>query len=78
MTAIDKNVYIAVPPELNISHNKFPQFDLDVDEEFTIGEHDFDNIIITPSEEQLTGLYDIIVFCNDKVIKNEIMIRRGF
>ncbi|WP_296846981.1 hypothetical protein [uncultured Methanobrevibacter sp.] len=76
--AIDKNVYIAVPPELNISHNKFPQFDLDVDEEFTIGEHDFDNIIITPSEEQLTGLYDIIVFCNDKVIKNEIMIRRGF
>ena len=76
--AIDKNIYIAVPPELNISHNKFPQFDLKVGEEFVIGEQDFDEIIITPNSEKLTGLYDIIVFCNDKVIKNEIMIRRGF
>lgn len=74
---VNKNVYIATSEGINITNNKFPTIDLDVGEEFVIGERETDKIIITPSEEMRTGLYDIIVFCNDKVFKNEITIKEG-
>ena len=78
ISAINKNVYIATPPELNITNKKFPPIDLAYNEEFVIGEEEFDKIIISPvGEKPLTGVYDIIVFCNDKVIKDEIIVRRG-
>lgn len=73
----DKNVYIAIPPQLQITNKEFPTFDLDINEVFVIGETEQDEIIITPAEDQLTGLYDIIVFCDDTVIKNEITVRSG-
>ena len=75
---VNKNIYIAVPPELTITNNKFPPIDLDVGEPFTVGELESDKIIIKPNADKLTGLYDIIVFCDDKVIRNEITVRGGF
>lgn len=72
--AVNKNIYIATPPELNITNNKFPTFDLDVKEEFTIGNEEYDKITIT-CPNNIPGLYDIIVFCDDYVIKNEITVK---
>ena len=76
---INQNVYIAAPPELNITNKTFPMFDLDPGEPFTIGElsDHSDEIIITPGSQRLTGKYDIIVFCNNKVIRNEITVKEG-
>lgn len=83
-----KGIYIAVPAELDITNNEFT-FSLDVDEEFTIGELQSDEIIITPhyftAEESIyniakgyiTGYFDIIIFCDNKIIKEEILIRQG-
>lgn len=72
---VNKNVYIATPKELNITNKKFPSFDLEIGEKFVIGELPQDKIVITPTDK--TGLYDIIVFCDDKVIRNEITVREG-
>lgn len=70
----DKEIFIVVPPELEIQsgYNSF-KFKLDVNEEFSI-----DDIIIKPtsfSDGARTGWYDVLVFCEDKVIANEILIR---
>lgn len=75
--AVNKNVHIIVADGLEITNNRFPTIDLGIDppEEFVIGDSETDQIIITPSNEAKTGLYDVIVFCNEKVIKNEIIIK---
>lgn len=74
---IDQYIYIAVPPELNITKTTFPAFDLAPGETFTVGATQADEIIITPGTNHPTGKYDIIVFCNDKVIRNEITVKEG-
>lgn len=74
---INKTIFIAVPPELYIENDTF-NFDLDVNEEFTIGEGNDQIQIQLPSPSRaVAGMFDILVFCDDKVIKNEILIRRG-
>lgn len=75
---VNKNIYIATSEGINITNKRFPTIDLQVGEKFVIGDQIEDEIIITPSEENRTGLYDVVVFCNDKVIRNEITIREGF
>lgn len=74
---VDKNIYIAVPPELEIENNMF-SFDLDVGETLTIGNDINTRMRITPKDKTKTptGLFDILIFCEDKVIKNEIVVRR--
>lgn len=74
--AVNKSVYIATATGINITNKTFPVFDLDVGEEFIIGENNADKIIITPTEEARTGLYDIIVFCDEKSIKDTITIKQ--
>lgn len=78
LPVIDKTIFIAVPPELYIANDTF-NFDLDVNEKFTIGKKDSDRIRITlpNNKDAVTGMFDVIVFCDDKVIKNEILVRRG-
>lgn len=71
---VGKNIYIAVPPEIEITNKTFPPIDLDIGEPFTIGELDDDQIIIT-CPKKITGLYDVIVFCDDDAIKNEIVVK---
>lgn len=90
----NKKIFIAVPPELEIvdDKNEF-DFDLSIGESFTIGDgkqinkygkeyNDPDDmIIVRPIEidgKYRTGKYDIILFCDDKVLKDEITIRQGF
>ena len=76
---------IIIPPELQLQNetNGF-KIDLDIDEEFTIGDFEDENvplneqIIIKPKvfEDGIkTGWYDILVICEDKIISNEILIR---
>lgn len=84
----NKGIFIAVPSELDITNNEFA-FSLDVGEKFTIGKLNSDRIIITPhffTEEEsidniekgyITGLFDVIIFCDNKVIKEEILVRQG-
>lgn len=74
---VNKNIHIITGKGIEITNNKFPPIDLSIDENFTIGNEESDKIIITPSNEVKTGLYDIVVFCDDKVIKNEITIKEG-
>lgn len=78
LPVIDKTIFIAVPPELYIENDTF-NFDLDVGEEFIIGDDDRDKITISipDSSNAVAGMFDIIVFCDEKVIKNEILVRRG-
>lgn len=71
---IDKKIHIVSNAGIDITNTSFPLFDLDIGESFTIGNLEEDKIIIT-SANQKTGLYDIVVFCDDKVISNEISIR---
>lgn len=91
MTEIEnKKIFIAVPPELEIENNKDEfDFDLDIGESFTIGNQkainqygleydDPDDIITIKTVDGRTGIYDIIVFCDDKVIKDEIIVKEGF
>lgn len=89
-----KKIFIAVPPELEILDNKNEfDFNLDIGESFTIGdgksidnngkEYTDPNDIITIKPIKIdnqyrTGNYDIILFCDDKVIKDEIVVRQGF
>ncbi len=74
---VNKNIYIAVPPELEIENNMF-SFDLEVGETLVIGKDTQTRMRITPKNktDTPTGLYDILVFCEDKVLKNEIVLRR--
>lgn len=62
---VNKNVYIATPNEVNITNNRFPQFDLDVNEKFTIGNLPSDQIIITPKEYDILSLVE-----NSEINKN--------
>lgn len=75
---VDKTIFIAVPPELKIDNDTF-NFNLDVEESFTIGNKTDDKIQIKlpDPENAVAGMFDVIVFCDDKVIKNEILVRRG-
>lgn len=75
---LDKNLTVVVPPELKVSmlideekkdFNNI-EFELDVDESFSI-----DNILIEFSDEIKTGLYDILVICDDKILKEELTVR---
>lgn len=74
---VDKTVFIVAPPELHVTHKKFGMFDLDVKEKFIIGDTEDDEIIITCPDNR-TGFYDIMVFCDDKVVNNQITVRNGF
>lgn len=92
-TAIkDKTLLIVVPPELSIYTGDTPtssnqlsyDFNLDINESFIIGEKKEDHITISLGQEnnfdeltKLTGYYDILILCDDKVIKEEILVRRG-
>lgn len=74
----NKNIYIAVPPELNISNQKFLPIDLDIGESFIVGQTQTDKIddhITITCPNNITGFYDVIVFCDEKVIKNEIVVK---
>ena len=75
---LDKSLTVIVPPELKVSmltdegkqdFNNI-EFELDVDESFPI-----DNIFIEFSNEIKTGLYDILVICDDKILKEELTVR---
>ena len=77
-TKIDKKkIFIEVPPELKILNNRNEfDFDLDIGESFTIGENN--DVITIETVNNRVGKYDIIVFCDDKVLKEEIIVRQGF
>ena len=76
----DKEILVVVPPELKVG--EIPEdevcsynFDLDLKESFTIR-----NIKIAPrtfNGEVKTGLYDILVICEENIYQNEILIRGG-
>ena len=53
---VNKNIYIAHAQGIDVTHTRFPTFDLDVGEEFTIGNQFDDQIIITPTEYQYLKL----------------------
>ena len=73
-----KNIYIAIPPELNITRQTFPPIDLNVGESQIIGENEqIDDHITITCPNGITGFYDILVFCDEKVIKNEIIVREA-
>ena len=72
----DKHIYIAIPPELSITRQTFPLIDLDLHEPFTVGDTAEDKIIIT-CPDNITGFYDIIIFCDDKVIKKTITVKES-
>lgn len=85
----NKQIFIATSPELQILDNKDSfDFSLDIGESFTIGnqkginkygeEYNDPNDVIKVQCTNRTGRYDIILFCDDKVIKDEIIIREGF
>ena len=77
-TKIDKKkIFIEVPPELKILNNRNEfDFDLDIGESFTIGENN--DAITIETVNNRVGKYDVIVFCDDKVLKEEIIVRQGF
>ena len=75
---LDKQLTVIVPPELQVSmlteegkqdFNNI-EFELDVDESFSI-----DNILIEFGDDIKTGLYDILVICDDKILKEELIVR---
>ena len=66
---VDKNVYIANATGIDVTNTRFPQFDLDINEKFTIGEEERDKIIITPSKNQYLQLE------NNSIINRDIDIR---
>lgn len=70
----DKEVFIIIPPELNIKdgYNSY-LFNLEIGEVIPAID-----VFIEPKEingEIRTGWYDILVICEDKVISNEILVR---
>ena len=85
----DKNIMIVIPPELYMIYGKSNNdnilsfdFDLDINEEFVIGDKE-NPILINFGKAgdtdltKLTGYYDILIMCDDKIIKKELLIRRG-
>lgn len=68
----DKELFIIVPPEIMIGGEGYDsyKFNLEVNEVC-----DPINVTLKPSQLQKTGWYDILVICEDKVIKNEILIK---
>lgn len=75
----DKNVSIIVPPELELIDNRPSEdFSLDINESFTMGTEENNDEIIIRTRDNTTGRYDILVLCDDKIIQNEILVRRGF
>lgn len=74
----DKNITIMTPPELTLTDNRpSTKFNLNIGESFTMGDEN-DTIFITTKNTTPTGKYDILIFCDDKVIQDEILVRRGF
>ena len=80
---------IVIPPELYMIYDKSNNdnilsfdFDLDINEEFVIGDKE-NPILINFGRAgdtdltKLTGYYDILIMCDDKIIKKELLIRRG-
>ena len=53
---VNKNIYIAHAQGIDVTHTRFPTFDLDIGEEFIIGNQFNDQIIITPTEYQYLQL----------------------
>ena len=85
----NKNIMIVIPPELYMIYDKSNNdnilsfdFDLDINEEFVIGDKE-NPILINFGRAgdtdltKLTGYYDILIMCDDKIIKKELLIRRG-
>lgn len=71
----NKEVYIIVPPEFELNSPGSYYFDLDTEEEKIVK---IEGIKINPVKENnhlKTGLYDILVVCEDKIISNEILVR---
>lgn len=70
----DKEIFIVISPELRIASGADSfKFDLKVGESFSI-----DDIIIKAKQFLngfRTGKYNILVFCEDKVISNEIIVK---
>lgn len=72
----DKELFIILPPELKFKEgNNCYKFNFDINEPpFTI------NTLIEPNKingEIRTGYYDILIFCEDHVFKQEILVRSG-
>ena len=63
---VDKNIYIACAEGIEVTNKQFPTFDLDVDESFTIGESEYDKIVITPKK------YSFPTLTKDSSISKEI------
>lgn len=63
---INKNVYIATSTGIDITNTTFPTFDLDVEEKFTIGETDIDEIAITPT------IYEYLKIGEDSIIEKTV------
>lgn len=76
----NKNIFIIVPPELELIDNRPSEsFNLDIDEPpFIMGSGENDDDIIIRTRNDITGRYDVLVLCDDKIIQNEILVRRGF
>ena len=85
----NKNIMIVIPPELYMIYSESNNdnilsfdFDLDINEEFVIGDKE-NPILINFGKAgdtdltKLTGYYDILIMCDDKIIKKELLIRRG-
>lgn len=85
----NKNIMIVIPPELYMIYGESNNdnilsfnFDLDINEEFVIGDKE-NPILINFGKAgdtdltKLTGYYDILIMCDDKIIKKELLIRRG-
>lgn len=73
---IDKEAFLVYSPELELKNNfNSFKFDIDINEDpikidFELQPKEIDGII-------KTGYYDIILFCEDTIIKEEILIREG-
>lgn len=71
----DKEVYIIIPPEFQLESPGSYYFDLDTEEEKVIK---IEGIKITPIKENnhlRTGLYDILIASEDKIVSKEILVR---
>ena len=73
---LDKEAFLVYSPELELKNNfNSFKFDIDINEDpikidFELQPKEIDGII-------KTGYYDIILFCEDTIIKEEILIREG-
>lgn len=65
LPVIDKNIYVTSSNEINITNSRSPLFDLNVGEEFVIGDLSQDRITITPKKYEHLRLRE-----NDSIQKN--------